>query len=259
MTSWVRLLHRGHPAGSGILLTTRLAVTAHHCVRDIEDPDAELSVSVNGAAAIPASVHEVAPASDLAILRLSKPTVGEQTLLPVRGSRGDRWFAPGRPGPSDPELTGTVAQGALEYECQAGGTISALQLTTSSDLSNYHGYSGGPVVREPEPAFMGVLIEQYPDRLHPERATNTLFAASVEEIIDQFEVLSSGYLFQLLLYGHADISTAPGVAALKEPHEAPSARSRRLVEEALAAEDELEPNLISTLVIRLAKGAVDVG
>lgn len=200
---WVRIAHRGVNRGGGIPLTSQLVVTAAHCVAGMEVGHGadELCVTI-GHDLVPTSAQlvECVEAKDLALIRLTQP-LGPSLRLPwaSRCRRGDDWFAPSRPTMADPELDGSVT-GTVRYECAAGGVINAVQLTTQAHLGNYDGYSGGPVFLTPEESnrVIGLLIEQYPDRINLDRATNTLFAAAIEGVIEQFDTLGTGYLLRSL-------------------------------------------------------------
>lgn len=200
--AWARVALDGVDRGGGVLLAPRQLLTAQHCVVGVEigDDESRLEVSVADRAPVHATLEARAEAADLALLKLSHP-LGSAVRLPVasRSRRGDKWFAPSRPSKADPELAGDVV-GPLLYECQAGGCIDAVQLTTQSVLGDYAGYSGGPVFTTPEDrhSVIGVLIEQFPDHIDHERASNTLFAAAIEGAMDQFESLQTAYLLRML-------------------------------------------------------------
>jgi hypothetical protein len=167
----------------------------------VDDPDA-VEVAAHGMRPVKATLVEQVATSDLALLKLSQP-VGSALPLASRCCAGDGWFAPARPSLSDPQLVGQVATPTISHQCVAGGTIDAVQLTTQSDLGGYHGYSGGPVFLSPEACnkVIGILIEQYPDRIDARRATNTLFAAAITDAIDQFDSLTNAYLLRMLVDG----------------------------------------------------------
>lgn len=200
---WMRIFRHGINRGGGIPLTAQLVVTAAHCVAGVNVGHEANAVCVSighDTSPIPAQLVECVEAKDLALIRLTQP-ISPSTRLPwaSRCRRGDDWFAPSRPTRADPELDGSVT-GTVRYECAAGGVINAVQLTTQAHLGNYEGYSGGPVFLSPEESnkVIGLLIEQYPDRIDLDRATNTLFAAAIEGVIEQFDTLGTGYLLRSL-------------------------------------------------------------
>jgi hypothetical protein len=201
---WVRIYRDGVNRGGGIPLTSQFVVTAAHCVEGVEvghSPEVLCAKIGHGADTIPARLVERADSRDLALIRLSQP-MGSSVRLPwaSRCRRGDGWFAPSRPTVSDPELDGSVT-GTMDYKCASGDVLHAIQLTTHAILGNYEGYSGGPVFLSPEESnrVIGLLIEQYPDRIALDRASNTLFAAAIEGVLEQFTTLSTGYLLRSLL------------------------------------------------------------
>ena len=215
---WVRIYRHDINRGGGILLTSQLVVTAAHCVDGIEVGHApnELRAGVgHGTATIPARLVERADTRDLALIRLGQP-VGSSVRLPwaTRARRGDTWFAPSRPTMSDPELDGSVT-GTIDYKFASGEVLQAVQLTTQAHLGNYAGYSGGPVFLSPEESnrVIGILIEQYPDRIELDRASNTLFAAAIEGVLEQFTTLSTGYLLRSLLENSPPPPAAPASTA----------------------------------------------
>lgn len=201
---WARIHRHGANRGGGIFLTSQLVVTAAHCldgVRVGHEVDA-VCVSLGHGTPVPAQLVECVETNDLALLKLTQP-IGLSARLPLVSPcrRGDVWFAPARPTMSDPELDGSVTA-TVPYTCAAGGLIQAVQLTTQAQLGHYEGYSGGPVFLSPEEAnkVIGLLIEQYPDRIDPDRVTNTLFAAAIQGVMEQFDALRSAYLLRTLVF-----------------------------------------------------------
>jgi hypothetical protein len=224
-------------------------VTAAHCVDGLEighGPDI-LAVSLGHGAPIPAKLVERADSWDLALIKLSRP-MGNMVRFPwaSRCSRGDGWFAPSRPTQSDPELDGHVT-GQFTYECFAGDVIEAIQLTTQAGLGNYEGYSGGPVFLLPEDSnrVIGILIEQYPDRVDTDRAGGTLFAAAIEGVIEQFDRLSTAYLLRWLVEGSAvkEHDASRGQKSAMPRTGAPAVRKARIVVEWTGDQGVIDPEV----------------
>lgn len=250
---WARVIVNGADQGGGVVLTSRFLLTAGHCVRGVAagSPDADVKVVLGDAQVVNAVLQERAEASDLALLKLSHP-VGSALPLASRCRRGDEWYAPARPFKSDPELVGQVAA-TMPFECVAGGVIEAVQLTTQSDLGQYVGYSGGPVFLSPEEhnKIIGILIEQYPDRIDAARASNTLFAAAILDAIDQFASLTNSYLLRTLI----------GEQAQRPPisERAPAARAAGAEAAVLAMLDRqgvLDPEIRAVYQVLVSKWAL---
>lgn len=119
---------------------------------------------------------------------------------------------------------------SITYRCERGSLIEALQLGCTAHLSEYSGYSGGPVQRDApgkNEAVLGMMLEQYPDRQDPERYSNVLFAATVAEVLRAFSTFEAINLVNMLNADHAkhqDSST--GSAPIGRPASRPVLRSR---------------------------------
>ena len=202
----VQLLDRhGDHLGGGVLLTSYLVVTANHCVSRMNIGDS-LPLLVGGVAAQGTLVERAAD-HDLALLEIDRPL---RPIEPKYARRGDAWFGPIRRSLSDPELAGTV-RNRVEYECQSGGRLMAVQLTTDVDIGEYRGYSGGPVLKLPDedPSVLGILLEQLPDGGSIQRNTSTLFAACISEAFRLLHALSTAWLiFRLLDLRPGDVQSA---------------------------------------------------
>lgn len=246
---WVALRYQTIGLGTGFFLTSRYLLTAEHCLRAVPAGESKVEVVLADGSTLPATVCQRLPEPDLALLVL----IGdEHTVDPPRPdvcATDDRWRSPSRPTPSDPELGGSVMAAQIAYQCERGGTMTGLQLRTDVALGDYSGYSGGPVekIAGDDRALAGVLIEQYPDRQAPERASNVLFAATVAEVFDRFESFS---LPTILARRPTDGST--------RFHEA-LANYTALLREAKGWErdDLIPPDMLATLRLRVARSVVD--
>jgi hypothetical protein len=160
-----------------------------------------LSVVLPDGSRADAQLEESSTDADLALIRLLNPAT--HSIAPPRAAQGrnsDAWFAPYRPSLSDPHLGGSVARNDVDYKCERGGVIKALQLVTTTELGDYRGYSGGPIERinVDNSAVVGVLLEQFPDRAEPRRNTNVLFAADIRDALKRFYSFDVGHLVGLL-------------------------------------------------------------
>jgi Trypsin-like peptidase domain len=198
----VEISNRDRQLGAGFLLTRHHVLTAFHCVRPIDTDDEHLKLSFATGEVVPGRFCERSSGADLALIDVLKP-LERSFILPNadRAGRGDMWSAPYRPSKRDPYLSGDVLRGTVTYKCDAGHEIEALQLGCRQLLGDYSGYSGGPVERHgpgEEPTLLGVLLEQYPDRQAPERASGVLFAATIAEALRRFDCLGVGHLLKVL-------------------------------------------------------------
>jgi len=204
---WLEILQGDVRLGAGLRLTRHYALTALHCLHG-SDADVELDLSFASGEKATGKVGERSPEADLVLIEILQPG-GYAVILPPsadRAARGDVWFSPYRPSSSDPQLTGIVSNGSMQYACEGGREIEALQLDVDQPMGDYSGYSGSPVERDAtwgESALLGVLIEQLPDRRDPGRASSVLFAATIAEVCRRFNYLGVGHLRAALRDVHA--------------------------------------------------------
>lgn len=140
--------------------------------------------------------------ADLALIEISAE-FEVPPPVPVAGVArgGDRWRGPYRPADNEVELSGRIDSGAVQYLCEGGASIEALQLTADQQLGDYSGYSGGPVegvVQGGEPVVVGILLEQAPDRADASRSANVLFAATIREVMRRFDHFDVAHLMDVL-------------------------------------------------------------
>ncbi|WP_158851328.1 trypsin-like peptidase domain-containing protein [Saccharothrix deserti] len=192
---WVVLRRGDVDLGAGFLLTGRFVVTAEHCLRDLPADERDVHVVFGDGVVRSARVQTRLPDADLTLIMLDDRSPVPAPIADV-SSVDDPWRAPCRPRPTDPQLGGQVVEPETSYTCEGGAELTALQLRTDTVLGDYSGYSGGPVERivHDGERLIGVLLEQYPDRQEPDRASNVLFAATVGEVIDRFDQLQSANL-----------------------------------------------------------------
>ncbi|MFF7730097.1 serine protease [Streptomyces sp. NPDC008001] len=199
----VDLYEADRSLGAGLLLTRCFVLTANHCLRYLRGDEERISVHLGDGTAVGGRVCRRVEEADLALIEVLEPEL-VPPALPVGDlpRRGDRWRGLHRPSLSDPHLSGHVDEHSVDYTCVGGGRIQAIQLLAEQTLGDYSGYSGGPVERESthtcEPALLGVLIEQYPDRQAPERAANVLFAVPLREVMSRFPHFRTGHLLRAL-------------------------------------------------------------
>ena len=277
---WIEISRRGTRLGAGFVLNKHHALTAFHCLRGIDPGDEHLELSFATGEVTPGRVCERSPGADLALIDVLKPR--ESTLIPPnvdRAGRGDMWSAPYRPSTGDPYLGGDVLSGAMRYRCEAGHEIEDIQLGCSQRLGDYSGYSGGPVERQVtgrEPALVGVLLEQYPDRQAADRASDVLFAATIAEALRRFDCLGVGHLMKVLstetttpqayLPATASHGLDPAISAQEQHGSRPGSSLDSRIADAnsvlqfireLATSEILNPTDVSALALRVAWRVVE--
>ncbi|MEU4160786.1 trypsin-like serine protease [Actinoplanes sp. NPDC026670] len=195
---WVELSHDGNILGGGLLIQRGgVILTAAHCLRGLPPDQEEFDATLGSGQKLRVRVEEVVD-WDLALLVAVNP---EECDVPPPHSDScrskDPWSAPYRPSVTDPHLDGQVIVDECTYGLTGGAEVRALQLGVNQLLGSYAGYSGGPVEAElnGRPRLVGVLLEQYPDRSHPERASNVLFAARIQQALLRFRRFDMANLF----------------------------------------------------------------
>jgi hypothetical protein len=222
---WVRLSAGDRELGAGFLVTRRYVLTAAHCLRGLPD-DVSLTATPTAGEPLRARIEQVATEVDLALVEL-RDAAHPDNYPPMAGRCGstDAWFGPYRPSHADPHLRGSVTHHRVDYKCEGGAMIPALQLSTDVELGDYRGYSGGPVERADaghrERIMLGMLLEQYPDRATPDRNTNVLFAAAIGEALSHFDAFAVGHLLEVLAAEGSDCDLAPARASVGVAADAP--------------------------------------
>ncbi|MFE7435656.1 trypsin-like peptidase domain-containing protein [Streptomyces tendae] len=200
---WVELFQSEQRLGGGFFLTRRYVVTALHCLSGLTSPDGRLDVVLTDGSKLAGYVCRGDQDADLALIMIA---AAYEVRLPIPRAgiahRGDDWHSPYRPEATEPALGGKVDDGTADYPCEGGAVIKALQLAVDQHTGDYSGYSGGPVVTgvpdKHEPALVGVLLEQVPDREATGRAANVLFAATIGEVLRRFDQFHVEHLIDVL-------------------------------------------------------------
>ncbi|SOE06466.1 serine protease [Streptomyces sp. Ag109_G2-15] len=244
-------------------------LTALHCLRGLTALDADLNIVLPDGSSVAGHVCRQDKDADLALIKISAEFKGS---LPMPGLArgGDRWRGPYRPAKNEVELSGHISSGAVQYLCEGGASIEALQLTPDQRLGDYSGYSGGPVeglAPDRTPAVVGILLEQAPDRADASRSANVLFAATMNEVMGRFDVFDAAHLIDVLRPDGTEQAEKPARQehAAKDPSaDAPSLRSQTdRVESVLDIFQQLSslkvlaPSLVAELRYRALKHIID--
>ncbi|MFF5083482.1 trypsin-like serine protease [Actinoplanes sp. NPDC000266] len=195
---WVELSYDGHVLGGGLLIQRGgVILTAAHCLRTLPAGEDQLYATLGTGLKLKVRVDEIVD-WDLALLVAVDPDECDVPPPCADACRSsDEWFAPYRPSITDPHLNGHVLSEDCVYGLTGGTEVVALQLGVNQMLGNYSGYSGGPVEADPggRRRLVGVLLEQYPDRTDPDRSSNVLFAARIQQAIQRFRRFDMANLF----------------------------------------------------------------
>jgi hypothetical protein len=173
------------------------AVTADHCVKRLAIGDSIELVDADKTT-FEGMLFGRCKEKDLALIQIVVPQ--PEIRIPPISAGVDKafWRTPCRPTEGHPLLTGSITNSATRFHCVGGSTLTALQLLSHQELGDFSGYSGSPIQQE-EPdntvKLVGLLIEQHISGAEPRKATNVIWAASIAEVIDEFNTeLEDGVL-----------------------------------------------------------------
>jgi tetratricopeptide (TPR) repeat protein len=185
-----RITSNDKDRGAAFAITARLAVTAHHVVREREA--ASLRFIEDSGRTIEIDRVEGDEELDIALLHLRADA---SDVLPL-GEAADEfnWRVEMQPRGNDPWLTGRITAARRKFINQRKYETQVVQLQVNELLGEYVGYSGSPVLLDAYPNFVvGVLVEEL--RLRVQRqigqtvpASNVLYAIPASSIIARFRL-----------------------------------------------------------------------
>jgi hypothetical protein len=169
-------------------------------------------------------IYRRSPEADLALIDL--PENSDLPAVPYadHADVGEGWHNPYRPSIAHAFLSGNVAAVPVQYRCEGGDAIEAMQLGCLQPLGDYAGYSGSPIERsDPDHrALLGILLEQYPEQYSdyqsPKRSSPVLFAATIAEVFRRFDCFHANHLLNFMLEPSraAPIESAPDAMPTKD-------------------------------------------
>jgi hypothetical protein len=203
---WVDIRQGKRRLGAGFMLTTCYVLTALHCLDDLDVGNDAVDILIGGTKNISGRVYRRSYEADLALIDIPDRGAIQLAIPNVdRAVQGEKWRNPYRPSIRYAEMSGNIDAFPIEYQCEGGGEIEAIQLKCEQSVGDYSGYSGSPVERnDPDKSqfVLGLLIEQYedqdPSRQTSQRATNVLFAVAIAEVYRRFDNFHTGNLARAL-------------------------------------------------------------